>query len=61
MVFVGSIVYIRHECFTGFIGNQYLVARNKQNSPRTALCFTQFVCPALRFIPHEPKKKDTHS
>ena len=23
--------------------------------------FTRFVCPALRFIPHEPRKKDTHS
>ena len=31
------------------------------NRPRTALRFTRFVCPALRFIPHEPRKKDTHS
>ena len=31
------------------------------NRPRTALRFTGFVCPALRFIPHEPRKKDTHS
>ena len=23
--------------------------------------FTRFVCSALRFIPHEPRKKDTHS
>ena len=29
--------------------------------PRTASRFTRFVCPALRFIPHEPRKKDTHS
>ena len=31
------------------------------NRSRTALRFTRFVCPALRFIPHEPRKKDTHS
>ena len=31
------------------------------NRPRTASQFTRFVCPALRFIPHEPRKKDTHS
>ena len=31
------------------------------NRPRTALRFTRFVCPALRFIPHEHRKKDTHS
>ena len=31
------------------------------NQPRTASRFTRFVCPVLRFIPHEPRKKDTHS
>ena len=31
------------------------------NWPRTASRFTRFVCPVLRFIPHEPRKKDTHS
>ena len=31
------------------------------NRTRTASRFTRFVCPALRFIPHEPRKKDTHS
>ena len=31
------------------------------NRQRTASRFTRFVCPALRFIPHEPRKKDTHS
>ena len=31
------------------------------NRPRTASRFTRFVCPALRFIPHEPRKKNTHS
>ena len=27
------------------------------NHSRTASRFTRFVCPALRFIPHEPRKK----
>ena len=31
------------------------------NRLRTTSRFTRFVCPALRFIPHEPRKKDTHS
>ena len=31
------------------------------NRPRTTSRFTWFVCPVLRFIPHEPRKKDTHS
>ena len=31
------------------------------NRPRTASRFTRFVCPVLRFISHEPRKKDTHS
>ena len=31
------------------------------NRPRTASRFTRFDCPALRFIPHEPRKRDTHS
>ena len=31
------------------------------NRTRTASRFTRFVCSALRFIPHEPRKKDTHS
>ena len=31
------------------------------NRTRTALRFTRFVCSALRFISHEPRKKDTHS
>ena len=33
----------------------------QSNRPRTASRFTRFVCPALRFIPHEPRQKDTHS
>ena len=31
------------------------------NRTRTASRFTRFVCPVLRFIPNEPRKKDTHS
>ena len=31
------------------------------NRLRTASMFTRFVCPVLRFIPHEPRKKYTHS
>ena len=31
------------------------------NRSRTASRFTRFVCPALRIIPHELRKKDTHS
>ena len=31
------------------------------NRPWTASRFTRFVCPTIRFIPHEPPKKDTHS
>ena len=34
---------------------------DQTNRPRTASRFTRFVCPMLRFIPHEPRKKDTHS
>ena len=31
------------------------------NRPRTVSRFTRFVCPALRFILNEPRKKDIHS
>ena len=30
------------------------------NRTRTASRYTRFVCSALRFISHEPRKKDTH-
>ena len=36
-------------------------SEEQTNRPRIASRFTRFVCPALRFIPHEPRKKDTHS
>ena len=45
-----------------FLGSWGMNRIAKQtNRPRTASRFTRFVCPALRFIPHEPRKKDTHS
>ena len=46
-----------------FLGGSWGMNRSAEqtNHPRTALRFTRFVCPALRFIPHEPTKKDTHS
>ena len=31
------------------------------NRTRTASQFARFVCSALRFISHEPRKKDTYS
>ena len=51
-LFVGNIVNIRNEClFSGFIGNELEPGAKK----------ARFVCTALRFISHEPRKKDTHS
>ena len=45
-----------------FLGSRGMNRSAEQtNRPRTASRFTRFVCPALRFIPHEPRKKDTHS
>ena len=60
-VFIGSIVNIRNECLfsLGLWGMNRCTEQT--NRTRTASRFTQFVCPALRFIPHEPRKKDTHS
>ena len=57
----GNIVNIRNEClfFLGSWGMNRIAEQT--NRPRTASRFTRFVCPALRFIPHEPRKKDTHS
>ena len=60
-VLVGNIVNIRNECliFLGSWGMNRIAEQT--NRTRTASRFTRFVCPALRFIPHEPRKKDTHS
>ena len=60
-VVVGSIVNIRNECL--FFLDSWGMNRSAEqtNRSRTASRFTRFVCPALRFIPHEPRKKDTHS
>ena len=58
-VFVWGIVNIRNECL--FLGSWEMNRSAEQtNRTRTASRFTGFVCSALRFIPHEPKK-DTHS
>ena len=55
-VFDGRIVNIRNECL--FLGSWGMNRSAEQtNRPRTASRFTRFVCPALRFIPHEPRKK----
>ena len=44
--------------FSGCMGNESDRGTNK--SPRINLWFTRFVCPALWFILHEPRRKDTH-
>ena len=60
-VLVGNIVNIRNECLI-FLGSWGMNRSAEQtNRARTASRFTRFVCLALRFIPHEPRKKDTHS
>ena len=60
-VFVGSIVNIRNECLFFWVHGEWIVARNKQIAREPLRGSRRFVCPALRFIPHEPRKKDTHS
>ena len=59
--FVGSIVNIRNECLLTLGSRGMNRSAEQTNRTRTASRFTRFVCPALRFIPHEPRKKDTHS
>ena len=45
-----------------FLGSWEMKRSAEQtNRTRTASRFTRFVCSALRFISHEPRKKDTHS
>ena len=62
-VFVGGIVNIRNECLFFSVHGKWIAVRNKQIawtaiffSTVHAICFS-----ALRFISHEPRKKDTHS
>ena len=59
--FVGSIVNIRNECLFSLGSWGMNRSAEQTNRSRTASRFTRFVCPSLRFIPHEPRKKDTHS
>ena len=59
--------------FSQFMGNESQCGTNKSREPRSgsrAICLfrtaifavlVRFVCSALRFISHEPRKKDTHS
>ena len=50
--------------FSRFMGNESQCGTNKSREPRSVKKrsqFTRFVCSALRFISHEPRKKDTHS
>ena len=62
-VLVGNILNIKNESLI-FLGSwgPWIVSRNKQiaREPLRA-CNAILCCPALRFIPHEPRKKDTHS
>ena len=45
-----------------FLGSWQMNRSAEQtNRTRTASRFTRFACSALRFISHEPRKKDTHS
>ena len=56
-VFVGSIVNIRNECLFSLGSWGMNRSAEQTNRTRNASRFTRFVCPALRFIPHEPRKK----
>ena len=60
-VLVGNIVNIRNECLIFLDSWGMNRSAEQTNRTRTASRFTRFVCPALRFIRHEPRKKDTHS
>ena len=55
--------YCKYKEWVSFFLGSWGMNRSAEqtNRPRTASRFTRFVCPALRFIPHEPRKKDTHS
>ena len=44
-----------------WVHGEWYRSAEQTNRPRTASRFMRFVCPALRFIPHEPRKKGTHS
>ena len=45
--------------FSGFMGNES--GAGQTNRVKREAVLGRFVCSALRFIPHEPRKKDTHS
>ena len=55
---IGSIVNIRNERLLFFLCSHGMNRSAEQtNLPRTASRFTRFVCPALQFIPHKPRKR----
>ena len=60
-VFVGRIVNIRNECLFFWVHGEWIVARNKQIDREPLRGSRDLFVPRLRFIPHEPRKKDTHS
>ena len=55
--FVGR--YCKYKEWVSFFLGSWGMNRSAEqtNRPRTASRFTRFVCPALRFIRHEPRKK----
>ena len=54
-------IYLRNEClfFLGSWGMNRSAGQTNRVNREAVL--VRFVCSALRFIPHEPRKKDTHS
>ena len=60
-VFVGSIVNIRNECLFVWVHGEWIVARNKQIVREPLRGSRDLFVPRYGFIPHEPRKKDTHS
>ena len=54
------LVHLRNECF--FLSSSEMNRSAEQtNGVNREAVLVRFVCSALRFISHEPRKKDTHS
>ena len=43
--------------FSGFMGNESELGTNKLVNRKAVTVLMRFVCSALRFVPHEPRKK----
>ena len=55
------VVYLRNECLF-FLGSWGMnCSAGQTNRVNREAVLGRFVCSALRFIPHEPRKKDIHS